>query len=256
MKLLNVDANAKTVKGQKKGYMTAILYLAPWKLSGYQVCAMAEIAGCIADCLNTAGHGGMFKPDAETMLIDGQVFKLNTVQRCRIARTRFFFEDRAGFMKQLCKEIHNALKLAAKKGLELVVRLNGTSDIRWEDIIVANNKNIFEVFSGVQFYDYTKIPNRKIAGIKNYHLTFSYSARNEFNKIFDKALANYGTAVNYAVVFQGKMLPDEFNGRAVINGDETDLRFTDPTGMVVGLRAKGKAKKSTSGFGVQLPLAA
>ena len=69
MKLLNIDQNAKTVKGQKKGYMTAILYLVPFKLSGYQVCPMAEVAGCVGDCLNTAGRGGMAKADADTVTV-------------------------------------------------------------------------------------------------------------------------------------------------------------------------------------------
>jgi hypothetical protein len=34
----------------------------------------------------------------------------------------------------------------------------------------------------------------------------------------------------------------------VFNGDESDLRFLDPQGVIVGLYAKGKAKKDTSGF--------
>lgn len=104
MKLLNIDANAKTVKGQKKGYMTAILYLAPWKLSGYQVCPMAEVAGCVGDCLNTAGRGGMARADADTVTIDGHTVKLNTIQKARIARTQFFFQNRSGFMQQLISE--------------------------------------------------------------------------------------------------------------------------------------------------------
>ena len=34
----------------------------------------------------------------------------------------------------------------------------------------------------------------------------------------------------------------------VINGDKTDMRFKDPVGVIVGLKAKGKARKDTSGF--------
>ena len=249
--LLNVDANAKTIKGQKKGYMTAILYLAPFKLSGYQVCPMAELAGCVADCLNTAGRGGMARADADTVTVDGMTVKLNAIQKARIARTRFFFEDREAFMVQLCNEIAKAKKLATKKNLELVVRLNGTSDIRFEDVIVANGKTIFEVFPAIQFYDYTKIPNRNIAGIKNYHLTFSYSDRPEYRKIVEKAIAFYGKTVNLAVVFKGKTLPKTFMGREVFSADESDLRFLDPTNGIAGLIAKGNAKKSTSGFCVE-----
>lgn len=253
MNLLNIDANAKTVKGQSRGYMTAILYLAPYKLSGYQVCPMAEIAGCVGDCLNTAGRGGMARADAETVTVDGHTVKLNSVQNARIARTRMLMEDRVTFMYQLVKEIEAAYVKAAKKGLELVVRLNGTSDIRWEDIEVPGTKglNIFEKFDRIQFYDYTKIPNRKVKDIANYHLTFSVSARKEYYAIWDKAQKFYGKGINYAVVFKSKTLPEGYQGYPVIDGDLTDLRFLDQKGVVVGLIAKGRAKKSNSGFCVE-----
>ena len=249
MKLLNIDQNAKTVKGQKKGYMTAILYLAPYKLSGYQVCPMAEVAGCVGDCLNTAGRGGMAKADADTVVVDGYTVKLNAIQKARITRTRMFFEDRIGFMYQLVKEIESAYVLAKKKNLELVVRLNGTSDIRWEDVIVpGTDSNLFDHFSMIQFYDYTKIANRKVKHIPNYHLTFSYSHRPEFMKHVKQAILNYGNDINLAVVFQSKTLPEKFSGIEVDSADESDLRFLDRKGIIAGLLAKGKAKKSTSGF--------
>ena len=252
MKLLTIQADSKTVKGETKGYLTAIMYLAPYKLSGYQVCPMAEIAGCVGDCLNTAGRGGMAKADAETITVDGHVVKLNTIQKARITRTRFFFEDRYGFMAQLSKEISNAKKMAAKKNMTLVVRLNGTSDIRWEDVCISydSSATIFDVHSDTQFYDYTKIPNRDTKHIPNYHLTFSVSARKAFYKIWDKAQAFFGRGMNYAVVFKNKKLPAGYDGYPVINGDESDLRFLDKKGVVVGLYAKGHAKKSNSGFAV------
>jgi hypothetical protein len=230
MKLLNIDANAKTVKGQKEGYLTAILYLAPYNVSGYQVCPLAELAGCVNDCLFTAGRGAM-----------------KNVKDSRIAKTRLFFEDRAKFMELLVDEIVAAKKKAQKMGFTLVVRLNGTSDIAWERVPVGDFNNIMEMFSDIQFYDYTKIPNRRNLP-KNYHLTFSYSARPAFSKIVQKALSHYGESINLAAVFQGVKLPDQFLGRKVINADETDLRFTDPTGTVAGLVAKGKARKSLDGF--------
>jgi len=43
-------------------------------------------------------------------------------------------------------------------------------------------------------------------------------------------------------------MPETYNGLPVFNGDESDLRFLDPQGVIVGLYAKGKAKKDTSGF--------
>ena len=227
MKLLNIDKNAKTVKGQKKGYVTGILYLAPYMLSGKNVCPMAEKAGCINSCLNTAGQGAF-----------------STVQKARIEKTQFFHEYREGFMKQLVKEITALIRKAGKHGMIPVVRLNGTSDLRWENVDFSIDgvkyKNIMELFPQIQFYDYTKIPNRKNLP-KNYHLTYSYSP------LYGKVLPEY----NVAVVFRGKM-PDSFLGRKVIDGDENDLRFLDKRKVVVGLKAKGKARKDKSGFIVEI----
>lgn len=130
--------------------------------------------------------------------------------------------------------------------MKLAIRLNGTSDICYENIIVDDNKNIFELFPEVTFYDYTKDYTRRDAlkgKWKNYHLTFS---RSESKKNHTKALELLEQGVNVAVVFD--KLPKKFAKVTVINGDETDLRFLDKKNKVVGLVAKGKAKKDTSGF--------
>jgi hypothetical protein len=132
--------------------------------------------------------------------------------------------------------------MAEKKGLIPVFRLNGTSDLSWEKYEVANGKNIFQMFPDVQFYDYTKVLGRKTGDIKNYHLTFSNADGN-----INDVLAAKHAGLNIAVVFR-KELPETYLGRKVINGDETDLRFLDPSNVIVGLKAKGKAKKDTSGF--------
>lgn len=244
-KLLNIDSNAKTVKGQARGYMTAILYLAPFKAAGLNVCPMAELAGCVAGCLNTAGHGGMAKAGA-TFNPHGLELPDNGVQRARIARTRFYAERRDTFMAQLVEEIAKFVKRAERKGLTPVVRLNGTSDIRWELIPVAGHAHIFDAFPTLQFYDYTKIPNRRVDGIANYHLSISYSeASPRYAAIARDAAAQQGR--NLVAVFRGE-LPATFLGRPVVNGDESDLRFLDPRGVVVGLKAKGAARKDQSGF--------
>lgn len=251
-KLLNVDSNAKTVKGQARGFMTAVLYLASGDLSGTELCPSADLAGCKAGCLNTAGRGGMAAGNATFAAPNGDTLPDNTVQRARLARTARFNGDRAAFMADLCAEIRRFVRKAERAGLVPVVRLNGTSDIRWEDIPAGDHPHIFAAFSTVQFYDYTKLPNRRRAlGIANYSLTFSYSHRAEFAPMVVKALATYGNGVNYAAVFAGRALPDSFLGRDVVNGDESDLRFLDPVGVVVGLTAKGRARRDVSGFVVR-----
>lgn len=229
MSLLTVG-NPKLMKGQKKGYLSSVLHLAPADLSGKNTCPKAT-AGCKAACLNTAGRGGIFKKGETT----------NVIQQARIRKTKSFFENRQEFLNELVVEIVKTKKSAEKKGLIPVFRLNGTSDISWEKYEVTNGKNIFQMFPDVQFYDYTKINNRKVSHIKNYHLTFSKADGNDM----DVRLA-VSNGMNVAVVFT--KLPETYLGRKVINGDDTDLRFLDERGVVVGLKAKGKAKKDTSGF--------
>lgn len=249
MKLLNIDSNPKTIKGQKQGFLTAILYLAPSDLSGTQLCPTAMLAGCSATCLNTAGRGGMAAKNATMTAPNGTQIPDNTVQRARLARTAMFLKDQPAFMAQLVMEITAFIKKARKKGLIPAVRLNGTSDIRWENEFIQEN-NLFELFRTTQFYDYTKIPNRKVSHIANYHLTFSYSHRPEYAPIVIKALKHYGQNVNFAAVFHGAQ-PESFLGRNVINGDESDLRFLDMPGVTVALTAKGRAKKDMGGFVVR-----
>lgn len=221
MSLLTVG-NTKTMKGQVLGFMTFILHLAPSWLSGYNVCAMAS-KGCVKACLNTAGRGRFTK-----------------IQEARIRKTIAFFENREMFMQRLAKDIAAAIRKATREGFTPVFRLNGTSDIRWETVPVGGFPNIMALFPNVQFYDYTKIPNRRNLPA-NYHLTFSRSEENDAN-----VAGAILSGMNVAVVFD--KLPETYNGIPVVAGDDTDLRFLDPAGVIVGLTAKGKAKQDDSGF--------
>jgi len=223
MKLLSTG-NPKLLKGEKKGYLSFVLHLAPADISGKEVCPK-RTAGCTAACLNMAGRGGIFKKGETT----------NVIQEARIRKTKLFFKDRAKFLADLEADIVLGIKQAEKKGMIPAFRLNGTSDLAWEKY------GIIEKFPNVQFYDYTKVRNRKVSHLKNYHLTFSKADGNDM----DVHLAA-SNGMNVAAVF--KQLPATYIGRPVINGDETDLRFLDPKGVIVGLKAKGKAKKDTTGF--------
>jgi hypothetical protein len=242
MNLLSVG-NPKTLKGMKQGYNTYIMHLAPSTLSGHNTCPKAT-KGCINACLNTAGRGGMFKKGEFT----------NTIQKARIRKTQLFYNDREQFMSLLVKDILLAIKQSNRLGLTPVIRLNGTSDISWEKYPVKMGNviysNIFEAFGYIQFYDYTKVLGRKVNNISNYSLTFSAADGND-NDVIEAMKQGY----NIAMVFQLKKtldMPDYhvIGNKAVpvFNGDESDLRFLDPKGVVVGLYAKGKAKKDTSGF--------
>jgi hypothetical protein len=223
MKLFTTG-NPKLMKGEKKGYLSFVLHLAPADVSGYNTCPKAT-AGCKKACLNTAGRGGIFKKGETT----------NVIQQARIRKTKDFFENREQFLQDLRKDITLAIKQAEKKGLTPAFRLNGTSDISWEKY------GIIEEFPNVQFYDYTKVRNRKVSHLKNYHLTFSKADGNDSD--VEKVVSQ---GMNVAAVFV--KVPETYLGRKVINGDETDLRFLDEKNVIVGLKAKGKAKKDTTGF--------
>lgn len=247
--LLSIDTNPKTVKGQKYGFLTGVLYLAPHTLSGVNLCPMAEIAQCAAPCLNTAGNPAYAQSKSKG----------------RLNKARYFLEDRDAFMRHFVLDTARLVRRAATLGLIPLVRPNGTSDIRWETIPVTLDArtarrvgvapgtypNIMAVFPGVQFYDYTKIPNRK--GIPaNYDLTFSYSGVPAFAPYVARARA---AGMRIAVVFRDKRsIPASFLGIDCVDGDDSDVRHLDPQGVVVALYAKGRAKTDTSGFVVDTML--
>jgi hypothetical protein len=222
MKLLSTS-NTKLKKGEKLGFVSFGLSLSPFNLSGKNFCPHAS-AGCAAACLNTAGMG---------------IYK--NVQAGRLKKSRWFIENRASFLAQLNKELELVNRRAAK-GQKVSVRLNVLSDLPWENLIDMS------LYPLINFMDYTKNPKRMISFVRgelpaNYHLTFS---RSEENGSVAEMIAGMGG--NVAVVFAGKVLPSAYFNRPVINGDETDLRFLDKAGSIVGLVAKGKAKKDSSGF--------
>jgi hypothetical protein len=234
-KLLGIDTNAKTIKGEKYGIKTAILYLMPAEQSGVQLCPMASTAGCEKACLFTAGRGAM-----------------SNVMLSRLRKTLYFNQYRDQFMHQLQNELIRERAKAKRRGYKLIVRLNGTSDIRFESIPLGHSyANIMQALPDIQFYDYTKIANRRHIPA-NYDLTFSYSGVEAYQPFVAKAVAN---GERIAVVFRDRAIVntmlangDTFLGLPVVDGDDTDIRHLDPRGAVVALYAKGKARRDQSGF--------
>lgn len=232
--MLFTIGNPKTAKGEARGYLTAVLHLAPADVAGVGDMCPRSTAGCRAMCLNTAGRGGIFKAGATT----------NPVQEARKRRTREYMADPEAFVNALEVDVLKLLDMARRMRLTLAVRVNGTSDQP------RLARRLAERFPAVQFYDYTKLPAPWLRRMPNYHVTFSLSERNA-----NDARAALANGVNVAVVFnvaRSKALPTVWNGRPVVDGDKTDLRFLDPTGVVVGLRAKGRARRDTSGFVVRV----
>jgi len=222
--LLSVGADAKTRKGEGAGYLTGILYLAPSNESGVMNTCPNASEGCRAACLYTSGMG-----------------KFPNVKLARINRTKQFKTNRAEFLKQIRNDVALLVAIAKSKGMLPACRANGTSDLPWKKF------DIVQQFPDVPFYDYTKSERRMndyLAGKMpaNYHLTFSRSESN--HAAVERVIKKGG---NVAVVFGGE-LPQKFMGRPVVSGDENDLRFLDAKGVIIGLTAKGKAKRDESGF--------
>jgi hypothetical protein len=236
--ILSISADSKTIKGVKYGYLTGILYLAPADLSGVSLCPFSLLAGCEPGCLNTSGRGAF-----------------SNVQYARLVKAMTFNHDRKLFMQYLVFSIKKLIKQAAQQGLIPVVRPNGTTDIQWEkrpvEVDGVQYENIMQAFPTVQFYDYTKIPTRSNIP-SNYDLTFSYSGVKTFEPVWQKALKNLDYK-RFAVVFSNRdRMPTTFKNMPVVDGDNSDLRFNDQSNVIVGLYAKGKAKKDNSGFVVNV----
>jgi hypothetical protein len=243
MNLLSVSSDAKTVKGEKKGWLTGILYLAPADESGVINLCTSSSPGCRESCLYTAGRAALFP----------------MINQSRIRKTKWYVDQPFQFREQLIKDIAALERKAKREGFRPCVRLNGTSDLPKLAHAIA------PLFPKIQFYDYTKHPRPWERTLPNYHLTFSLSETN-----IKYALEALEHGVNVAVVFdtkKGQPMPKTWNGYKVYDGDQTDLRFkngsakfnnssshpsnaglTKLTGIIIGLRAKGRAKKDCTGF--------
>ena len=221
------ESSAKTIKGEKIGYLTGIVYLVPDE----KLCPFAIMAGCFNPCLKSAGRGAF-----------------NSVQKARAEKTAFFKENQRAFMLSLCADVWSLARKADRLALIPLVRPNGTSDIPFENILI-DGKTIFQMFPLVQWYDYTKHPSRNLTGktAGNYDLTYSFSAITP-KPISIKGLTNPANR-RTAVVFKSQIdIPANFRGWQVIDGDNTDVRHIEPSRVVVALYAKGKAKKEQNGF--------
>lgn len=231
----SVSATTKHQKSLKYDELTYTLYLAPAKMSGYEVCPMRS-KECTKLCLNESGMNKM------TQKVKGDV-----INDARIKKTKLFFENRQFFMSWLVDEIKSAKLKADKLGFKFSVRLNNTSDITPESFYmdIDNKKlNVLQIFPKVKFYDYTKVPNRDglVKKYKNYDLTFSFSGTN-----FTDCVNMLNNNIRVAVVF--KEVPTKFWGRKVIDGDVYDMRYHDKKNVIVGLKYKSvRNKLTTSSF--------
>ena len=226
--------SAKMVKGLKRGFLNMVLHLAPSDVAGVgNLCPDATVCG---------------KRDPETGLLPclfdaGRASFTPTVNVGRLLRTWAWYFYRAQFISRLKREVANAARQAAAKGMVLVVRLNGTSDLPWEVT------GIMDAFPLIQFVDYTKSTARAMRWINammpaNYHLVLSASGENDSAcRAFLAAGGTVAAAFPTAWTAGAKWL-----GFPSVDGDIDDIRQLDPAGHVVWLKAKGQAKKNGGNF--------
>ena len=217
-----VNNSTKHEKAYKYDELVYTLYLAPAKMSGYEVCPM-RTEECTLLCLNESGRNKMDIHE-------------NKINNSRIKKTKLFFEERDYFVRWMIDEIRTAKLKAEKLGYHFSVRLNNTSDISPElfyTTIDGKKKNVLQIFPDVQFYDYTKVPNRMSLRLKypNYDLTFSFSGNN-----MDECIKMLDNQVRVAMVFD--KVPTSYNGVKVIDGDLYDMRYRDDNDVIVGLKFK------------------
>lgn len=246
-------SSPKLDKGVKFGFLSAVLYLMPADFArltkrgedvkpgqrAFTLCPMAS-EGCKASCLVTAGRASMAKE------FDEQGLPVNTIMQARQRRTREFLSDREGFVERLLPEIRLLIKRATREGKRAALRLNGTSDILWsQNAVVAAHIRPMVERGELTLYDYTKVAANLYRAPAWYDLTLSRSEANA--SAVSEALENNHKV---AVVFAGK-LPATYLGHRVVDGDEHDLTFLHKGPIILGLKAKGRAKKDETGFVVR-----
>lgn len=245
-KLFSTD-NAKAAKASGYGCLNAIHYMAPGRSGGVGNLCPHMTDECEKACLGiNAGRAAIVDSSG-----------MSPVVRSRILKAQLFMNHRVMYMNQMARQIHRLGRVAAREDLDLIPRLNGSTDNAFERIKFpvdfgtsqllgvpqGTMTTIYELFPHIQFDDYTKNFGRLGKAPANLHLVFSFSGRNH-----EECKAALAGGHSIAVVF-GHGLPDMWWGHPVINGDLHDLRHLDPANVVVGLKPKGKvAKASTSSF--------
>ena len=247
--ILSVSSDPKTIKSLVDGVLTGIMYGMPANGSGeWNDCPFASL-GCTMACLNTAGHGGIGL-DAD---------KLNPVQIARLKRSAFFHTRRSEFWEMLIRDIDRLIRKAKKLGLMAAVRLNGTTDVKWESTpvvidgvkIADNIMRLFQPGPGehyAMFYDYTAWPYAKRPNESlpiNYHLTFSRKENND-SQIAENIEHGRGVTVVVDIPSRDHTTPIPGTWREIptYDADRADFRPGDPTGRVLILRYKS-AKASS-----------
>jgi len=240
--LTEPKGNQKLEKTQKlTGVAVYSLSLAPASSSGVaNLCKWASEA-CIAHCVG-AEHNGLSQPFA-------------SIFRARIAKTEWLVNQPTEFRSRLVRELELASRRHARLGEKVAFRLNCFSDLPWiqDPLVRPTLETLYHQYGAVS-YDYTAAPSRYRGWLAErpawYHMTLSRKEHTPIKLVRD--IVNLGG--NVAVVFRSPAPRGAvWQGMPVIDGDASDLRYTDRPGTIVALKAKGSARQSDGGFVVDHP---
>ena len=230
--LLTSNSKADKTNNLLSQYLVKFLQLAPANMADkYQTVCRYSTQGCREVCLIFTGNGRYPK-----------------VIKGRTNKTLFYWNDNGLFMEKLTVETAMFEAGAKIQGKVPCIRPNTLSDIPWEQ----KHPEYMARFPDTIFYDYTKWPylERPQENLpQNYSLVYSKSEKSS-NFEIDTNLNN-GRSV--AVVFR-RELPDKYCGVKVVDGDRHDLTFLHSAPSIIGLLAKGTARKDATGFVVDTDL--
>ena len=216
------DSSAKLRKGETSIYGLAMPQYKAWFAGRYLGNVCAKAAGCVLSCIANTGRYGIGASAA------------------RIWVRALWSTNRDLFLALLNNELADLNAKAAKVDGSVAVRLNVTSDIRWERYINMS------LYPNIQFYDYTKYTPKQRSGIaSNYDITYSVSGEWTVSDIVT-AIANGSRLAMIVPTKDDASVTSITVGDTVIacvNGDHSDERFLDPSGVIVLLRVKRLTSK-------------
>jgi hypothetical protein len=224
--------NAKILKSTKEGWITAGVHLLPNDLGGTNLCPYSTPT-CRHICLHYTGRNMIFK----------------RVTRARTRRTFLFNTHPEIFESRLHAALYETLRECKRKNFGLALRPNLTSDshklvkmfLRWKDNVSEHTE------VPIRIYDYTKIPKAQGWFPEDYVTVYSWGELTT-EEVFYENIECRSVAAVFA-----KGFPDRFKGYPVISGEDHDLRFLDARpGVIIAIKARGRAFQDTSGFVVDL----
>jgi len=180
-------------------------------------------AGAAHLCVNTAA--------CEDMCVTNESYRARQwgIQHARYVKSMFLVQHPREFGALLMAEAESVLRSHP----DAMARPNCNQDVAWESVFPW-------LPDVIPLYDYTKRLNR--VGWLHHQYRTTYSATNATRETTVRRLIERGDTVTMVFPLKKHQLPEQWRGIPIVDGDVSDDRFNDPTGVIVGLSAKGKLR--------------